>query len=153
MSKKPKRPRDRTTRAVKLKAVRQEVQEGLDSGPSQPLNIGEVKRQARQRLTPDRRKTSVRRHPLAEEDLIGIWVRTASDDPTLADGFLDAIDRRMQTLAASPDLGRRRPGLAHAFDIPLPGHVVVYRAGDDGIEVVRVLGDAHDIEALFRDGL
>ncbi len=152
MSKNPKRPRGRPTRAAKLKAVRHQVQEGFDSGPSRPLNMGEVKRQARRRLTPDCHKTSVRRHPLAEEDLIGIWVRTASDNPTLADDFLDALDRRMHTLAASPALGRRRRGLAHAFDIPLPGHVVVYRADDDGIEVVRVLDDAHDIEALFRDG-
>ena len=152
MSNKVNRPRGGKTGAAKLNVLRQEVQKGLDSGPSRPFNMAEVKRLARQRLTPDCHKTSVRRHPLAEEDLIGIWVRTASDNPTIADGFLDALDRRMHTLAASPALGRRRPGLAHAFDIPLPGHVVVYRADDDGIDVVRVLDDAHDIEALFRDG-
>jgi len=152
MSKKANRPRDGKTGAAKLKALRQEVQKGLDSGPSRPLNMEEVKRQARRRQTPDCQMTSVRWHPLTEEDLIGIWLRTFSENPTLADGFLDALDRRMQLLTASPGLGRRRPGLAHAFDIPIPGYLIVYRADDDGIEVVRVLDDARDIGALFRDG-
>ncbi len=152
MSTKPKKPRGGTDAAAKLKALRQEVQKGLDSGPSRPLNMGEVKRQARRRLTPDCHMTSVLRHPLVEEDLIGIWLRMSSDNPSHADGFLDALDRRMHFLAASPGLGRRRPGLGHAIDIPLSGYLIVYRAADDGIEVVRVLHDTRDIGALFRDG-
>jgi len=40
-------------REAKLEWLRQEIQKGLDSGPSSPLDMDDIKRRARQRLPGD----------------------------------------------------------------------------------------------------
>lgn len=55
------------------------------------------------------------RSPLAEADLIEIWLYIARDNPTAADATLDRIDELLRTLAKSPRLGRGRPELVLEF--------------------------------------
>ena len=40
-------------REARLDWLRQEIQKGLDSGPSSPLDMDDIKRRARQRLSED----------------------------------------------------------------------------------------------------
>jgi toxin ParE1/3/4 len=90
--------------------------------------------------------------PQAQEDLLDTWVRIAADSPFHADRFLDLLGDKMQLLADAPGIGRSRaelfPGLR---SLPVGNYVIFYCQVSTGIEIVRVLHGARDIEALFHD--
>ena len=48
----------------------------------------------------------------AEEDLIGIWLYIAQDNPGAADRLLDDIEEGFHALADNPLMGRLRPDIA-----------------------------------------
>jgi toxin ParE1/3/4 len=57
-------------------------------------------------------------------------------------------------LALFPDLGERRDDLAASLRcFAVGGYAIVYRPSGAGIEIVRVVSGARDIEALFDTGL
>ena len=91
------------------------------------------------------------RRPQAEADLIEIWIYIAQDSPTRADKLLDEIDEKSQTLAQSPLIGRARDELGHNIrSFPIGNYVIFYQSIEDGIEIIRVLHGARDIDALFN---
>jgi toxin ParE1/3/4 len=54
-------------------------------------------------------------------------------------------------MAAQPMMGRSRDGLAPGMrSSPIGRYVVFYVPLDDGIDVVRVLHGARDIDAVFN---
>ena len=77
----------------------------------------------------------VTRRPLAETDILEIWDYIADDSLTAADRWVDHLDKQFRVLATQPMVGRARDELA-----PL----------EDGIDVVRVLHGARDIDAVFN---
>jgi toxin ParE1/3/4 len=90
--------------------------------------------------------------PQAEEDLLDIWVRIASDNPFHADSFLDLLDQKMRLLAETPGVGRPRAELSPGLrGLSVGNYVIFYRQTAEGITIVRVLHGALDIEALFYD--
>ena len=92
----------------------------------------------------------VLRKPQAEADLIEIWTYIAQDNPTRADKLLDEIDEKLQTLAQSPFSGKARDELGPKIrSFPIGNYVLFYQPIEDGIEIIRVLHGARDIEALF----
>lgn len=94
----------------------------------------------------------VRKLPQAQEDLLDIWVRIAADSPFHADHFLDLLDDKMRLLAGTPGIGRSRAELSPGLrGLPMDNYVIFYRQVSMGIEIVRVLHGARDIEALFDD--
>ena len=88
--------------------------------------------------------------PLALQDLDDIWDYIAQDNPQVADHFIDKVEKQCRLLAEFPNIGT-------SCDALLPGlrflvvdkYVLFYIALDDGIEVVRVLHGARDLESLF----
>ena len=93
----------------------------------------------------------VLRKPQAEADLIEIWTFIAQDSPTRADMLLDEIDEKLQTLAQSPFIGIARNELGPKIrSFPIGNYVLFYQPIEDGIEIIRVLHGARDIEALFN---
>jgi toxin ParE1/3/4 len=93
---------------------------------------------------------NVRRSRLAESDLLDIWTYIARDSPAAADRFLDLIAEKLQTLAESPEIGRRREELAARLrSFPVGRYVIFYRPSEHGIEVARVLSAYRDIDTLF----
>jgi toxin ParE1/3/4 len=93
----------------------------------------------------------VLRKPQAEADLIEIWTYIAQDSPTRADKLLDEIDEKSQTLAQSPFIGKARDELGSKIrSFPIGNYVLFYQPIEDGIEIIRVLHGARDIEALFN---
>ena len=93
----------------------------------------------------------VLRKPQAEADLIEIWTYIAQDSPTRADKLLDEIDEKSQTLAQSPFIGKVRDELGPKIrSFPIGNYVLFYQPIEDGIEIIRVLHGARDIEALFN---
>ena len=92
----------------------------------------------------------VLRKPQAEADLIEIWTYIAQDSPTRADKLLDKIDEKSQTIAQSPFIGIARDELGPEIrSFPIGNYVLFYQPIEDGIEIIRVLHGARDIEALF----
>lgn len=94
----------------------------------------------------------VRKLPQAQEDLLDIWLHIAADSPFRADRFLNLLDEKIRLLADTPGMGRRcdelSPGLR---GLPVGNYLIFYRQAGQGIDVVRVLHGARDIEALFDD--
>jgi toxin ParE1/3/4 len=90
------------------------------------------------------------KRPQAEADLDDMWWHIAQDNPDAADRLLDTIDERCALLAQFPLVGTSRdkliPGLR---SVPVGNYLVFYLPLDDGIEVVRVLHGARDIDLLF----
>jgi len=96
--------------------------------------------------------SAVRKRPRAEEDLIGIWLRIASDSPRHADRYLDLLDEKLRLPASSPRMGRLHPELGPGLrGFPVDDYIVFYREASPGVEIVRVLHGARDIDSLFRD--
>jgi toxin ParE1/3/4 len=91
------------------------------------------------------------KRPLAEADLDQIWDYIAEDSPERASNFLRKLYAKMQTLAANPNIGRKRnellPGLR---SFPYGNYVIFYLSIENGIEVVRVLQGSRDIEQVFQ---
>ncbi|MGD2014918.1 MAG: type II toxin-antitoxin system RelE/ParE family toxin [Desulfobacterales bacterium] len=93
----------------------------------------------------------VLRKPQAEADLIEIWTYIAQDSLIRADKLLDEIDEKSQMLAQSPFIGKARDELAPTIrSFPIGNYLLFYQPIEDGIEIIRVLHRARDIEALFN---
>jgi len=93
----------------------------------------------------------VARRPLAEADILEIWDYIADDNPAAADRWVDQLDAQFRLLATQPKMGRARNELAAGVrSFPVGRYVVFYVPLDAGIDVVRVLHSARDIEAIFH---
>jgi toxin ParE1/3/4 len=92
------------------------------------------------------------KRPQALIDLAEIWAYIADESPTNADSFAVIIDNKLQMLAQHPRLGRTRPELRKDIRSFVVGrYVVFYVAIPKGIEIVRVLHGARDIDAIFQE--
>ncbi len=96
--------------------------------------------------------------PHARSDLVEIASLIAHDKKSAAMRFLDAAEITFKALARSPELGLRGEfRSAHLADIQrsrmngFENYLIFYRATADGIQVVRILHGARDIEAIFND--
>jgi len=91
------------------------------------------------------------KRPLVFEDIADIWDYIAEDNENNADAFIDSIDRKFHELALSPQIGRSRtelvPGL---LSFPFRRYIIFYLIFPGGIEIVRVLHGARDIDPLFN---
>jgi toxin ParE1/3/4 len=93
----------------------------------------------------------VTRRPLAEADVLEIWDYIADDGIAAADRWVDRLDKQFQVLAMQPMMGRARDELAPGVrSFPFGRYVVFYLPLDGGIDVVRVLHGARDIDAAFN---
>lgn len=93
------------------------------------------------------------KRPLAELDLLEIWDYIADDSLDRADAFLDRVENKLQALARSPGMGRRREELLPRLQsFPVGNYVVFYREIENGIDVIRVLHGSRDIGAIFEQG-
>jgi len=89
------------------------------------------------------------KRPRAETDLVEIWQFIGRDDPRAADRQLDRIEAQCQLLASNPRLGRLRPEIAQDARAWVVGrYLILYRAVDDGVEIVRVVHGARDMEQI-----
>jgi toxin ParE1/3/4 len=88
--------------------------------------------------------------PRARADLSDIWQFIAEDSDDQADAFIDLIDQKFELLAQQSGLGRRREELAEGLRrFPVGRYVIFYLLIPGGVQIVRVLHGARDIEAGF----
>lgn len=86
----------------------------------------------------------------AEADLQQIWEFIADDNVDSADRLIEQIHAKAQMLAESPGVGRRREDLLPFLrSYPLGNYVIFYRIVDDGIDVIRILHGARNIDRIF----
>lgn len=94
--------------------------------------------------------SKVRLAPDAENDLAEIWFYIAEDSSERADKFIEMLDAKFELLATHPEMGKARPELlAGIRSFPINSYVVFYRPIKDGVQILRVLNGARDIEAIF----
>ena len=94
--------------------------------------------------------------PLAESDLDEQALFIAKDSVNAALRFLDAAQSAFDRLRAFPEIGRRRaflhPDLANVRSWPISGfekHVIFYRITEKGVDVLRVLHTAQDLNRIL----
>lgn len=95
--------------------------------------------------------------PLADADLDEQFAYIVRDNFDAAVRFLLAARRDMRKLAERPGLGPKRefgnPRLKDIRSWPITGfrnHLIFYRPIEGGIQVIRVLYGARDIETIFE---
>lgn len=92
---------------------------------------------------------SVRR-PAVKTDLKEIWKYIAAHDRERADTFLRIVDDKLKSLAQHPFIGKERAEIMEGLrSFPVKSYVIFYRPLDDGIEVIRIIHGARDIENLL----
>ncbi|MGA9543600.1 MAG: type II toxin-antitoxin system RelE/ParE family toxin [Candidatus Sulfotelmatobacter sp.] len=90
--------------------------------------------------------------PRAFVDLADIWAFIAKDSVKHADRFAALIDSQFGSLARRPHMGRSRPELATDLrSFPVGRYVIFYVPTPKGVEIVRVLHGARDIESVLHD--
>jgi toxin ParE1/3/4 len=92
------------------------------------------------------------KRPRALDDLAEIWVYIAADSFENADNFVALIDSKLRALARRPGIGRFRPEVGngiHSFAVGR--YVIFYLQLSNGIEIVRVLHGARDIDSILQD--
>lgn len=94
----------------------------------------------------------------AEADVADIVSFIAEDNPNAAERFLEAAEAAFDLLASMPSMGRAVPfqgrtaqGIRMWRVQGFERYLIFYRAVEQGIEVVRVLHGARDIERLFEE--
>ena len=92
------------------------------------------------------------KRPRALLDLVEIWSYIAEDSVTNADVFASRIDKTFRLLARRPGIGRARPDLYQNLrSFVISKYVVFYLPLENGIDVIRVLHGARDIETVFDE--
>ena len=92
------------------------------------------------------------RRPLASADIADIWDYIAADSLAQADAWVDRLDAKLRLLSTQPMLGRPRDELSPGLRIvPFGRYVIYYEVLPDGIDVVRILHSARDVDAVFED--
>jgi toxin ParE1/3/4 len=90
--------------------------------------------------------------PRALADLAEIWAFIAQASVNHADRFARLIDHHLRALARQPHMGRSRPELsADLRSFSVGRYVVFYVPLLKGVEVVRVLHGARDIESILQE--
>jgi toxin ParE1/3/4 len=88
--------------------------------------------------------------PAAEDDLLEIWVGLAEINVFAAQRLLDDLHDATQLLATQPLIGKaRREFGAGIRSFPVRDYVLVYRPILDGVELVRVVHGARDLERVL----
>jgi len=94
----------------------------------------------------------VLRRPRAAEDIAAVWDFIADDNPDAADHWVDQLDTQLRLLATQPLMGRARDELAPGIrSFPFGRYLVFYLPISDGIDVVRVLHGARDVDKVFGE--
>jgi toxin ParE1/3/4 len=96
----------------------------------------------------------VTRRPLAAADILDICDHIAEDSLDQADRWVDKLDEKFGILATQPLMGRARKELAADLrSFPFGRYVIFYEPVQDGIDVVRVLHSARDVDSAFDEEL
>jgi toxin ParE1/3/4 len=87
----------------------------------------------------------------AEADLREIWTYVAQHDRAAASKLVKEITHKFVILRDYPQMGREQDALlVNLRSFAVKGYIIFYQPFEDGIEVLRVLHSARDIESIFE---
>ncbi len=91
---------------------------------------------------------SYRLSPEAKKELLAIRAYTRNKwGNQQAQKYIDTVEKKCAQLARSPHIGRERSEIKSGYRSLAEGkHVIFYRVGDDGIDILRILHARMDIE-------
>lgn len=96
------------------------------------------------------------RRSQARRDIVASALHIAGESPDAARRFLTAVESTLASVAAMPGIGALRryghPRLEGLRMITVQGferYLIFYRMTEGGLEVVRVLHSARDVEAVL----
>ena len=102
--------------------------------------------------------SSIKRTPKAKQDLLEHVLYLARINPDIAERFIEASETAFEKLAQMPRKGQQQkfksPELAGTRRWFIPGfdrYLVFYRPIKGGIEILRVLHGAQNIDAVMDD--
>jgi len=87
---------------------------------------------------------------LAKEDLQAIRDHIAQDSLTNAQRYLGILKEKCQTLAEYPGLGVQREEYLGLHKLPVGDYLIFYRPTNNGIDIIRVLHGARDVESILK---
>jgi len=88
--------------------------------------------------------------PAAEDDLLEIWVGLAANNVSAAERLANDLRAATQLLATQPLIGKARREFGDGIrSFPVRDYVLVYRPILDGVELVRVVHGARDLERVL----
>ncbi len=94
----------------------------------------------------------VQSRPLASDDIAEIWDHIADDSLRAADRWIDQLDEQFRLLATQPLMGQARDELSPGLrSFPFGRYVIFYEPIADGIDVVRLLHSARDVDTQFGE--
>ena len=86
----------------------------------------------------------------ARADLTENWLYVAQDNEDAANALTDRIVKTFEQLLIVPGMGRERNDIAPGLrSFPVGRYLIFYRFIDEGLEIVRVLHGARDLESLL----
>lgn len=87
----------------------------------------------------------------ATQDLEEIYDYIALDNIEAAERLKERLQKRWRAAAENPGIGRKRDEWRQNLRSVREGnYLILYHQIEDGIEIVRVVHGARDIEALFE---
>ena len=89
----------------------------------------------------------------ADSDMLGIadYITQQCGSQHIGESFIDRLNDCLETLATQPLLGPCRDDLLTGLRYhPFERYLVFYTPIDNGIEVIRVIHAARDLEAIFH---
>ena len=102
--------------------------------------------------------TSIQKRPQVIRDLIELATYIAEDNMDASDRFLVASEETFKQLAQTPKMGKPcqfyHPNLIDVRQQAIKGfrrYLIFYRLIDSGVEILRVVHGARDIEDIFEN--
>lgn len=87
---------------------------------------------------------------LSREDYLEIWLYVARDNPAAADRLIQQFDHNLDALARAPMIGRSEEEYSQGLRcFPVGNYLIFYRPIEGGIELVRLLHGARDINPEY----
>ena len=87
---------------------------------------------------------------LARSDLREIRDFIAEDNPQAATRYMRILKEKCQRLADTPGLGVQREEYCGLHRFPVGDYLIFYRPTAEGIEVIRILHGARDIQRILQ---
>lgn len=88
----------------------------------------------------------------ASRDLAEIIDYFADVNIEAGERFIQEFEKRCKNLVSFPKMGRSYEDVAPSLrGVPVNGHIILYKASDDEITIVRVVSGKRDLKSLFSE--
>ncbi len=91
---------------------------------------------------------------ITDLDVIAAYILESSGSESIANGFVDRIKDRCQSIGNAPRGGRSRDDIAPGLrTVPFEhSAIIAYLVSDDLVRIVNIFYGGRDYETLMRDG-